>query len=329
VYSTQGGHLSEQRHFEILTYLARHTGELVPARFLRHTKDFIPEVDLFHPLVSGIYKPAWSKYALSIVTKPSSPYGKKDEILFLDDGRWIMTYSPRSGGLDISDNRALVECMNMKMPLAVFQQVSDKKSHQGSTYLVLGLGLITNFDIKNDVFVIESIDREALERTTSVIPDEEERYEVQIYAQITNEFRPFVREETTTYSVSAYKRDIAFRKVVLTEYEFHCSICGMKFHLGELAEAQAAHIVPKNQNGTDDPRNGLSLCRTHHWAFDNGLFTVTENYQINVSNIVSSADTANFNLNDFNSNQIALPKNEILAPHQVALDWHRKNIFQI
>jgi hypothetical protein len=57
-----------------------------------------------------------------------------------------MTYSPRSGGLDISDNRALVKCMDTRMPLAVFKQVSDKTSPQRSTYLVLGLGLITSFN---------------------------------------------------------------------------------------------------------------------------------------------------------------------------------------
>ena len=320
--------MSQEKHLEILATLAKYTGKVVPWRFLSQTKDFIPGIERFHHLMSGIYKPAWSEFALSIVMKSTSPYEKKDDVIFLEDGRWLMTYSPRSGGLDISDNRALVKCMDTRMPLAIFKQVSDKTSSQRSTYLVLGLGLITSLDTKNGVFIIESVDWQTLEATTSVIPDEEARYEVQLYAQLTNEFRPFVREESVTYSVNAQKRDIAFRKLVLTEYEYHCSICGMEFRLGELIEAQAAHIVPKNKNGTDDPRNGLSLCRTHHWAFDNGLFALSDNYQITVSPVVSKAETANFSLTDFANRQISLPKNEILYPHQVALDWHRKNIFQ-
>jgi putative restriction endonuclease len=161
-----------------------------------------------------------------------------------------------------------------------------------------------------------------------VIPDEEARYEVQLYAQLTNEFRPFIEDERATYSVSAPKRDIAFRKVVLTEYDYHCSVCKKKFHYGELVEAQAAHIVPKNINGTDDPRNGLSLCRTHHWAFDKGLFSLSENYRIAVSSIVSKADTTNFNLAEYSNEIISLPKSEIIYPHPSALDWHRRNIFQ-
>jgi hypothetical protein len=260
--------------------------------------------------------------------KAGSPYEKKDDVIFLEDGRWLMTYSPRSGGLDISDNRALVKCMDTRMPLAVFKQITDKSSSQRSTYLVLGLGLVTSFDSNTGVFIIESVDWQTLERTTSVIPDEEARYEVQLYAQLTNEFRPFIRDDKVTYSVSAQKRDIAFRNLVLTEYEYHCTICGMKFQLGELIEAQAAHIIPKNRSGTDDPRNGLSLCRTHHWAFDNGLFSLSDNYQITVSSVVLKAETANFNLTDFSDRQISLPSNEILFPHQLALDWHRKNIFQ-
>lgn len=320
--------MSQEKHLEILSTLASYTGQVVSWRFLSQTKDFIPEIERFHHLISGIYKPAWSEFALSIVMKPGSPYEQKDDVVFLEDGRWLMTYSPRSGGLGISDNRALVKCMDTKIPLAVFKQVSGKASSQGSKYLVLGLGLITNFDANSGVFIIESADWPTLERTTSVIHDEEARYEVQLYAQLTNEFRPFVHDETVTYSVSAPKRDLAFRKVVVTNYEHHCSLCGMKFRLGELIEAQAAHIIPKNRHGTDDPRNGLSFCRTHHWAFDTGLFSISENYDISISPIVSKADTTNFSLIDFSNMQISLPRNEIIYPHPSALDWHRKNIYQ-
>lgn len=320
--------MAQEKHLEILATLAKYTGKVVSWRFLSQTKDFVPGIERFHHLISGIYKPAWSEFALSIVMKAGSPYEKKDDVIFLEDGRWLMTYSPRSGGLEISDNRALVKCMDTRMPLAVFKQITDKSSSQRSTFLVLGLGLVTSFDSNTGVFIIESVDWQTLERTTSVIPDEEARYEVQLYAQLTNEFRLFIRDDKVTYSVSAQKRDIAFRNLVLTEYEYHCTICGMKFQLGELIEAQAAHIIPKNRSGTDDPRNGLSLCRTHHWAFDNGLFSLSDNYQITVSSVVSKAETANFNLIDFSDRQISLPSNEILYPHQLALDWHRKNVYQ-
>jgi hypothetical protein len=46
--------------------------------------------------------------------------------------------------------------------------------------------------------------------------------------------------------------------VLLNEYDFACAICGMKFVVDNLHEAQVAHIVPKNKNSTDDPRNGCT-----------------------------------------------------------------------
>ncbi len=318
-----------ERHAEILSALARHTGKRVHAAFVQHTANFIPGIERFHTLLSGIYKPAWSAYALSIVTKSVSPYDQKDQVVFLDDGRWLMTYSPRSGGLDISDNRALVKCKDDRVPLGVFKQLTNKTDRQhGSTYLVLGLGLITEYDPKADVFVVESADLPALEQVTSVVADERARYEVQLCAQLTNEFRPFVESEKITHTVSAPKRDEAFREIVLSEYDFTCAVCEMKFRLGELVEATAAHIVPKRKNGTDDPRNGLALCRTHHWAFDSGLFSVSENLRVALSPVLRQADTRNFGLVDLEGKPILLPQNEIVRPHSKSLEWHRTHVWQ-
>jgi hypothetical protein len=321
--------MAEELRARILTELAKHTGKRVPAAFVYRTVDFIPGIDRFHTLIAGIYKPAWSEYALSIVMKLSSPYEHKDEVVFLEDGRWLMTYSPRAGGLRLSDNRALIKCMDGRVPLGVFKQVSDKANRQhGSTYRVLGLGLITGYDANADVFILESADQAALEQVTGVIVEEEERYEVQLYAQLTNEFRPFVREDSVVYTVSAPKRDEAFRQVVLREYDFTCAVCEMKFRLGDLVEATAAHIVPKRKSGTDDPRNGLALCRTHHWAFDTGIFTLSDGYEVLLSPAVQQAVTRNFGLLDLGGKPFLLPGNEVLWPHPEAVAWHRENVWR-
>ena len=93
--------MPEDLRWKILSELAKHTGKRVPWRFLNQTSNFVPGIDRFHSLFSGIYKPSWSDYALSIVMRTTSPYEQRDEVLFLEDGRWLMTYSPRSGGLDL------------------------------------------------------------------------------------------------------------------------------------------------------------------------------------------------------------------------------------
>jgi hypothetical protein len=321
--------VAEENRDKILAELAKYTGKRVPWQFIKQTPKHISHIDRFHNLITGIYKPAWSDYALSIILRTTSPYEDKDEVIFLDDGRWLMTYSPRVGGLQIADNRALVKCMDDRVPLGVFRQLTDQTDRKyGSTYLVLGLGLVTGFDANADVFIVESADRLALETITNAINDETTRYEVQLYAQIMNSFQPFVKEESITYTTSMPKRDKAFREVVVREYEYACAVCEMKFHWDTLTEATAAHIIPKHKNGTDDPRNGLSLCRTHHWAFDAGVFTLSDDYDILLSVKIQEADSHNFSLLEMEGKPILLPSNEILQPHPDAITWHRENTWR-
>lgn len=321
--------MAEDNRDKILTELAKYTGKRIPWQFIKQTPKYIPNIERFHNLITGIYKPAWSDYALSIVIRTTSPYEDKDEVIFLDDGRWLMTYSPRAGGLHIADNQALVKCMDDRVPLGVFRQLTDKTDRKyGSTYRVLGLGLVTSYDANADVFIVESADRPALETITNTITDETIRYEVQLYAQIMNSFQPFVKEESFTYTTTMPKRDKAFREIVVREYAYTCAVCKMKFHWNTLIEATAAHIIPKHKNGTDDPRNGLSLCRTHHWAFDAGIFALSDDCNILLSTRIQEADSQNFPLQEMDGNPILLPSNEILQPHPDAIRWHRENTWR-
>ena len=101
--------ISSDQRSRILSEFARYTGRVMPAAFFQRTAEHSPylSVERFHTLLTGIYKPAWSEYALCIKMTPGSPYAHKDEVVFLEDGRWLMDYSPRSGGLEQSDNQAL------------------------------------------------------------------------------------------------------------------------------------------------------------------------------------------------------------------------------
>jgi len=313
---------------KVLAKFARYTGQVMPAAFFKRTLEHSPslEIERFHNLVTGIFKPAWSDYALCILVLPGSRYEQKDEILFLNDGRWLMTYSPRSGGLEHHENRALVRCLDDRAPVGVIQQVTDRT--KGSTYKVLGLGILSSYDPNRDVFVVESADLPALAQVSEVIPDEAERYELRLYAQLANEFQPFIREEPAKYSVSAPKREQAFVQLLLKEYDYACAVCEMKFVVENLHEAQAAHIVPKRHNGTDDPRNGLSLCRAHHWAFDAGLFSLTSNNEVLLSPLVRQADSHKFELLSLEGKPIHAPEREAILPHSKAVEWHRENIYR-
>ena len=141
------------------------------------------------------------------------------------------------------------------------------------------------------------------------------------------EFSPFVSEDKAIYQVSKQKRDHAFTNVVLDQYDFRCAVTGIKYHSENLTEAQAAHIISKGRQGSDDPRNGIALSRTTHWAFDVGVFTISDQYEIVVHPKAKLASANKFPILDMNGVQINLPDDENYYPHEKALEWHRKEVF--
>ena len=65
-------------------------------------------------------------------------------------------------------------------------------------------------------------------------------------------------------------RQQVFRFQVLAQYGAKCAVCSIT-HPNLL---KAAHIRGKREKGSDDWRNGLPLCSTHHDAYDAQLFAI-------------------------------------------------------
>ncbi|MBI4831438.1 MAG: HNH endonuclease [Candidatus Lindowbacteria bacterium] len=67
-------------------------------------------------------------------------------------------------------------------------------------------------------------------------------------------------------------RDVAFSRVVRAAYDFRCAACGLRVYLDDgTILVDAAHLVPFSVTGDNDPRNGMALCKNHHWAMDRNL----------------------------------------------------------
>ena len=75
------------------------------------------------------------------------------------------------------------------------------------------------------------------------------------------------RSERKTRS-AARKGQQRFHFRVFKRYGPKCAVCGIE----EKKLLEAIHIRPRSKKGSNDPRNGLVLCRNHHRAFDEGLF---------------------------------------------------------
>ncbi len=132
--------------------------------------------------------------------------------------------------------------------------------------------------------------------------------------------------DTTISTVKKLARSIVFRVTVLEQYEESCAVCGesLKTPSG-LVEIDAAHVVPRSLMGADDVRNGLALCKRHHWAFDKGLFGISAERRVFVPQVVSSI-MENVTLANFHDRPIREAKDSALKVDQSAFKWHRDNI---
>lgn len=91
------------------------------------------------------------------------------------------------------------------------------------------------------------------------------------------EVRALSEERQTTIEIISKKlRDNSFKKRVLNAYGNQCAFSGMQLKL-----VDAAHIFPVSEpTSTDDTSNGIALSVLYHRAFDRGLVTLNEQYQI-------------------------------------------------
>lgn len=118
-------------------------------------------------------------------------------------------------------------------------------------------------------------------------------------------------------------RQPEFRRQTLAAYGHDCCVCGNSaVDERRTYETEAAHICPKAQNGSDDVRNGMALCRKHHWAFDRGLWGVDGSYRILISRRLNAAARKRLGLEP--GAPVRLPEDRRLRPAGSALAWHRK-----
>jgi len=328
--------MNQEERAQAFLRLSRFTGVEVTSQFLRQTEKHFPQARIprLHNLAEGIFKPAGDSYALCIWSRSAAG---QDREIYHDifspqlDGSWTMHYAAKEGSLDVAANRSLFACMKDKVPLLVIVTARPKESPGGARYKILGPAIIEGYDSSSRRFFVRGCS--SIVASCIVQPEnEEETIGLSIRNQLVMPFQ--VKEVRAEYFTRRDIRDKAFRKIVLEEYRCICAACQSKFILkqkdGEpLVEAQAAHIISVEARGPDDPRNGLSLCRRHHWALDHGLFTITDSNEIKVSSSVLQAERRRFDLEEYEGESLIPPAHEICRPHEEALHWHQKKIFRL
>lgn len=125
-------------------------------------------------------------------------------------------------------------------------------------------------------------------------------------------------------------RSDRFRIGVLKAYESCCAISDIGLvhtvRRGDVRfEVEAAHIIPVAHGGNDVVPNGLALCRTLHWSFDNGMIWIDSELRVNVTGEVVR-DSRNEWLQQFAGRRLSVPRGANMMPSVEALRWHAEHV---
>ncbi|QCJ48165.1 HNH endonuclease [Haloprofundus sp. MHR1] len=137
----------------------------------------------------------------------------------------------------------------------------------------------------------------------------------------------FPAYEARTYrtTVGARSMPAAFREAILERYAERCPVSGVD----RPALLDVAHVLPWSdyESVRTDPENTLLLSKTHHAAFDAGLFTLNGDYRLHVApNFTSESDVLRRTLVDRDGERVDVPESAGLSAahlteHNETLDW--------
>jgi putative restriction endonuclease len=196
----------------------------------------------------------------------------------------------RPRGRDLAEIEATKGAGSAGLPVFVITYPSP-----GSPKRDVHLGWVEAWDDSLATFLITFGDRPPISPTT----EPEDR-----------PFRLVEERRTARRQVEARVGQQRFKFRVFKRYGERCAVCGITAR--QLLDA--AHLRPKKERGSDDPRNGLVLCASHHRALDAGLFAI-EPGSLRICFPTSGPDAASLRM-DYSTLE-HLPE----KPHEEAIEW--------
>jgi putative restriction endonuclease len=127
-------------------------------------------------------------------------------------------------------------------------------------------------------------------------------------------------------TVEPQARDLAFARVVKREYHYQCAACGLRILFDGISLVDAAHIIPFSESHDDDPRNGMSLCKNHHWAMDQELIFPCSDNKWHVHCGIDDRLDSQRSLIDLDGKRIITPNRQQYAPKLSSLVWRENRL---
>lgn len=144
--------------------------------------------------------------------------------------------------------------------------------------------------------------------------------------------RSLNRGRTSTREVAekeygAEVRDAGFRRLVTRAYDYRCAACGLRVCLDDgRMLVDAAHLIPFAETQDDDPRNGMALCKNHHWTMDQFLIAPGTDKAWHVSDELDDRLEGQQDLLRLRGRSILLPADDKYYPRKESLQWRTERL---
>jgi putative restriction endonuclease len=238
----------------------------------------------------GIWNPRDLSATLSIVSSPDGPYDDQEV------AGGLLRYHYRAGS-DDGDNAKLRAAGEEGLPLILLRKIDT------GVYVPVFPVYVVQDDRPRRQFLI------ALEEGQRFLPAPE---------QLTEDQRRYADR-----IVRQRLHQSEFRGRVIRAYATTCAVCSLRH--GDLLDA--AHIVEDAQQfGHAIVRNGMSLCKIHHAAFDRSLLGVTPDYEVRINaDLLEEVDgpMLKHGLQEMHGRPLHLPtrRQDWPDPGRLALRW--------
>lgn len=136
-----------------------------------------------------------------------------------------------------------------------------------------------------------------------------------------------IREQLTNdeFQEEVFIRSGIFKKEIPKIYDFTCCISRLRIDVAEnISMIDACHIIPFSESYNDTITNGIALCPNLHRAFDRGLISVNNNFEIIVNKRFTEPNKSSHSIKQFEGSKILLPNNPQFYPSIESLKSHRK-----
>lgn len=135
--------------------------------------------------------------------------------------------------------------------------------------------------------------------------------------------------DTETYQIEVYNRSTIFRREVVKIYNEACCVSALRVSaLFTITMVDACHVVPFAKSFDNSLTNGIALCPNLHRAFDRGLVSVNNHYEVILSTAFKENTQSEFSFSKIEGKTIALPSDKDFWPSFANFEWHRKNVFK-